>query len=207
MNDDAASLPPPAPPTSAQSAGDGADAALRRSKDRFIELWAEMAAHWGVPRSMAEVHALLFVEAAPLGAEQIMTRLGISRGNASMTTRTLVEWGIVRREHRPEDRRDYFVAEQDVWTLFALVIRARKAREIDPLLALVAECKGLADRAVACGAAAGPATAVDEARALAQKLDDMRSFIQVIDAVTEHYLQADGDGLAGALRALSGDEP
>jgi len=203
VNDDAASPSQPTPPGPAT---EGADAALRRSKDRFIELWSQMAANWGVPRSMAEVHALLFVEAAPLGAEQIMSRLGISRGNASMTTRTLVEWGIVRREHRPEDRRDYFVAEQDVWTLFALVIRARKAREIDPLLALVAECKGLADRAIACGGSSAAAGAADEARALAQKLDDMRSFIHVIDAVTEHYLRADGDGLAGALRALSGGD-
>jgi DNA-binding transcriptional regulator GbsR (MarR family) len=90
---------------------------------------------------MAEVHALLFVTGEALTADDLMTELGISRGNASMTIRTLEEWGIVRRTAEEATRRDLFTAEQDVWHLFAAVIRVRKAREIDPLTAVLTRCR------------------------------------------------------------------
>jgi len=102
--------------------------------DGFIRLWGEMGTHWGVPRTMTQVHALLFILGRPLNTDDIMSRLAISRGNASMTLRTLVDWGMITRTHNPRDRKDYYAAEQDVWKLFATIARARKRREIEPLL-------------------------------------------------------------------------
>jgi DNA-binding transcriptional regulator GbsR (MarR family) len=114
---------------------------LRETQDRFIALWGDMGSHWGVPRSMAEIHALLFIVGEPLSADEIMDRLGVSRGNVSMTLRSLVEWGIVSRSHRREDRRDRFHAEQDVWKLLITILRVRKRREIDPLLESLRGCE------------------------------------------------------------------
>ena len=179
-------------------------AALDRAHARFIELWGRMAASWGVPRSMAEVHALLFVDGGMLNTDQLMSRLGISRGNASMTTRTLVEWGIVTRVHNREDRRDYFRAEQDVWTLFATVIRVRKRREIDPLMGLVEECRALASCA---GPACGCAETAARAAELERKLRDIASFITTFDTLAETYLASGGDGIAGAFATLGERSP
>ena len=150
----------------------------------FIEGWAEMSVAWGVPRSMAEVHALLFVETRPLSAEEIMARLGISRGNASMTVRTLVEWGIVRRSMQAGSRRELYEAEQDVLCLFATVIRVRKQREIDPLLALVSDCRSRAGR--------------DGQDAFIRKLDDIEMFVHAADRMCGELLRDQPQ----ALRAL-----
>ena len=184
--------------------GESAAAALERAHARFIELWGRMAASWGVPRSMAEVHALLFVDGGMLNTDQLMARLGISRGNASMTTRTLVEWGIVSRVHNREDRRDYFRAEQDVWTLFAAVIRVRKRREIDPLLGLVEECRALASGA---GPDCGCSETASRAADLERKLRDIATFIRTFDVLAEHYLSTGGEGIAGAFGALEERAP
>jgi DNA-binding transcriptional regulator GbsR (MarR family) len=169
-----------------------ADGRLPEARRLFIERWTRMAASWGVPRSMAEVHALLFVEGRPLGAEDLITRLGISRGNASMTLRTLVEWGIVRKEVVPGSRRELFVAEQDVLSLFATVMRVRKEREVDPLCALVAECRA------ACGVAgAGHEDGLAEFR---RKLDDIEMFVRASDRLMASLLAEGGDGLREFLR-------
>lgn len=165
---------------------------LARGQQQFIELWGQMAGNWGVPRSMAEVHALLFIDGAPMNTDDIMARLGISRGNASMTLRTLEEWGIVRRDHRKEDRKDYFVAEQDVRTLFATVICARKRREIDPLLERLTLCRQTTD-------VDGEALASHN-----RKLDEMLEFVRAFDALTSHFLGGGGSGLGAALNALRG---
>lgn len=171
--------------------------ALAEVHRRFIERWSQMAASWGVPRSMAEVHALLFVEARPVSAEELMQRLGISRGNASMTIRTLEEWGIVHRINQPADRRDYYVAEQDALALFATVMKVRKEREIDPLLSLVRECR----TAAAAAGADGDERARQAALAFDRRLEDIDLFVRAIDAMAVRYLATDGSG----LRTLADD--
>src|SRR5687768_7145621 len=116
---------------------------LRESRERFVALWGQMAANWGIPRTMAEVHALLFIAGEPMNTDDVMEALGISRGNASMTLRALQEWGIVSRAHLRGDRKEYFQAEQDIWKLFRTILRERKKREIDPLLEALRECRNL----------------------------------------------------------------
>jgi DNA-binding transcriptional regulator GbsR (MarR family) len=188
-----------ATPTSVPPADNAAAERLADARRLFIERWARMAAHWGVPRSMAEVHALLFVEGRPFNTDELMARLGISRGNASMTVRTLLEWGIVTKTHCREDRRDYYCAEQDVMTLFATVIRVRKRREVDPLLTLVDECRA----AVALVPRDGPDEAASrQAEELGRKLDDIDGFVRTFDVLAEHYLHAERQSIGQLFAAL-----
>ncbi len=120
---------------------------LVRSRKQFIDLWGEMAGHWGVSRTMARIHALLMVSPQPLTAEQIMKELHISRGNVSMNLRDLVNWNIIRRTSLPGERRNFFTSQGDVWVVFQNIFRERKRRELDPLLHRLEECLDLAGHA------------------------------------------------------------
>src|SRR4051794_17928690 len=105
------------------------DQRLRAIEDDFVALWGDMSSWWGVSRTMAEIHGLLFITGEALSAEEIQNRLGISRGNVSMNVRTLVEWGLVRRVRRRGDRREYFDSPGDVWEMFTQLAAQRKRRE------------------------------------------------------------------------------
>jgi DNA-binding transcriptional regulator GbsR (MarR family) len=103
-----------------------------------------MAHHWGISRTMSQIHALLMIAPHPLTAEAIMAELRISRGNVSMNLRDLINWGIVHRTSLPGDRHDYFTTESDVWSMFQIILRERKKRELDPLLSRLDGCLALA---------------------------------------------------------------
>jgi DNA-binding transcriptional regulator GbsR (MarR family) len=100
----------------------------------FVEAWGAMGALWGVPRSVARVHALLMATEEPQSLEEIAERLQISKGNASMSLRDLRALGVVRQVDVPGDRRDFYVTEPDVWTMFFRILKERKRREFDPAL-------------------------------------------------------------------------
>ncbi len=119
---------------------------LRQARREFVDLWGQMANHWGINRTMAQIHALLMISHEPVTAEQIMDELQISRGNVSMNLRDLINWGIVRRTSLPGDRRDFFVTEHDIWAMFQIILRERKKRELDPILNRLDECLELAGK-------------------------------------------------------------
>ena len=100
---------------------------------RFILLWGDMAAQWGINRTMAQIHALLYASARPLDTDEIMARLGISRGNANVNLRSLVDWRLARRTQRPGSRKDLYTAEGDVWRITTTIIEERQRREIQPV--------------------------------------------------------------------------
>jgi DNA-binding transcriptional regulator GbsR (MarR family) len=105
----------------------------------FILHWGEMGTHWGVNRSVAQIHALLYLSANPITAEDIADALGLARSNISTALKELMAYAIVRRVHVESDRRDHFVAETDLWELLMRISAERKRREIDPTVALLAE--------------------------------------------------------------------
>lgn len=107
----------------------------------FILHWGEMGTQWGANRSVAQVHALLYLSDQPLDAEAICEALGLARSNVSTALKELQGYGIVRRTHMPGDRRDHFVAETDLWDLFMAITAERKRREIDPTIAKLADLK------------------------------------------------------------------
>ncbi|MCC5806494.1 MAG: transcriptional regulator [Opitutales bacterium] len=122
------------------AAGAAAADSLESVRDIFIRQWGAMGSQWGVNRSMAMIHALLLVSPEPLTTDAIMEELEISRGNANTNLRELVDWGLVYPVLVKGDRRDYFVAEKDVWRIFCIVARERKRREMEPAQKVLEEC-------------------------------------------------------------------
>ncbi len=100
----------------------------------FILHWGEMGTKWGINRTVAQIHALLFLSEEPLNAEDICSRLGVARSNVSNSLKELQNWGIVNVVHLPDDRRDHFESVKDVYELFRIIGSERKRREIDPTL-------------------------------------------------------------------------
>ena len=109
--------------------------------EAFILHWGEMGTHWGVNRSMAQIHALLYLSDRPLHAEEIVESLKLARSNVSTALKDLQAYGIVRRTHVAGDRRDHFTAETDLWEMLMRISAERKRREIDPTIAFLAELK------------------------------------------------------------------
>ena len=104
---------------------------------RFVEHWGVMARSWGINATMGELFALLYITGADWTAEDLKDRLKISRGNVSMNLRELIGWGVVHKVHRQGERREFYRAEADVWTLFRRILAERKKRELDPTMALL----------------------------------------------------------------------
>jgi DNA-binding transcriptional regulator GbsR (MarR family) len=171
---------------------------LREAEDRFISVWGEMAGSWGISRTMAEIHAVLYITGQPLSMDDLMERLEISRGNASMSVRSLLEWGIISRTHKRGDRKEYFQAEQDVWAMFRAIVRERMKREAEPLLAELHEIRDLT------GSRAKP-TSASEKRDLAEmnrRLESLLNFFQMLNVLSERFVSPAGRGLQEAASLL-----
>jgi DNA-binding transcriptional regulator GbsR (MarR family) len=154
-----------------------------------------MAGVWGISRTMAEVHALLYVTGEPMCTDDVMDRLSISRGNASMSLRSLLEWGVVRRAHKRGDRKDYYQAELDVWAMFRAIARERIKREADPMVASLREIRELAPAATHSGP--------DELRALNDRLDELQEFFALLVQLSERFAGPSGAGLKVAAKLLA----
>jgi DNA-binding transcriptional regulator GbsR (MarR family) len=173
-------------------------AVLRRAQDEFIAAWGKMGSTWGISRTMAEIHALLYITGTPLNTDDVMERLAISRGNASMSLRALVEWGIVSRVHRRGDRKEYYEAEHDAWALVRNVIRERLRREVHPLLASLYEIRDMMQ--TAGGGTGGGAGGVAEHN---RRLDSLLELVTTIDRLGERFVGSEGKGLKLAASVLS----
>ena len=161
---------------------------LHPAVERFILHWGEMGGQWGVNRSVSQIHALLYVSDRPLTAEEIAATLGIARSNVSTSIKELLAWELIRRVPMRGDRREHFEAEADVWELVARIAAGRKAREIDPALAVLRTC--MAD--------------IENDRDInpvaARRLKDMLSFTETIDAWYAQMLHVPKSKLAALLR-------
>lgn len=169
---------------------------LAEVERQFVELWGDMSSWWGVSRTMAEIHGLLYITGQALTAEEIQKRLGISRGNVSMNIRTLVEWGLVRRIRKRGDRRDYFESLADVWEMFTLLATQRKRREIDPVLRTLQQCRD-ALRPGNLGTLANDSRARDHSR----RVEDLLGFLTGMERLAERFF-ASHRGLQTAFELL-----
>jgi DNA-binding transcriptional regulator GbsR (MarR family) len=106
---------------------------LSPAQQKFIQTWGDMSSSWGISRTMSQIYALLFSTEEALDTDTIMERLHISRGNANMNLRELMEWGLVKKQSRPPGRKDYYSAEKDVWLLTSLILVERQKRELKPV--------------------------------------------------------------------------
>jgi DNA-binding transcriptional regulator GbsR (MarR family) len=112
---------------------------LSDAKQQFLASWGAFGTYWGINRTMAQIHALLLVSPEPLSADDIMGQLNISRGNANMNVRELIDWGLVERTIVPGERKEFFVAEKDIWKVARKIVRERKKRELEPMLKLLGQ--------------------------------------------------------------------
>jgi DNA-binding transcriptional regulator GbsR (MarR family) len=110
-------------------------------QEKFILHWGEMGTRWGINRTVAQIHALLYLSPEPLHAEDIARLLSVARSNVSSSLRELQSWGIVRIAHVLGDRRDHFESLKDVWQMFQIIVEERKRREVDPTIAMLKTCE------------------------------------------------------------------
>ena len=110
-------------------------------QEKFILHWGEMGTRWGINRTVAQIHALLYLSPQPLHAEEIARLLSVARSNVSASLRELQSWGIVRIAHVLGDRRDHFESLKDVWQMFQIIVEERKRREVDPTIAMLKACE------------------------------------------------------------------
>jgi DNA-binding transcriptional regulator GbsR (MarR family) len=121
---------------------------LALAKSKYLETWGSLATHWGINRTMAQIHALLLVAPEPMSAENIMDQLQVSRGNTNVNLRALIEWGIVEKKLIPGERREFFAAKKDIWELFKQIAKERRRREIEPVISVLDELKTLEDNSL-----------------------------------------------------------
>ncbi|NVK28037.1 MAG: transcriptional regulator [Flavobacteriia bacterium] len=144
----------------------------QQAKERFIQTWGTLGAQWGINRTMAQVHALLLISPKSLTTDDVMEELGVSRGNANMNLRGLVDWGLVYRDMQKGDRKDYFRAEKDLWVVAKRIAEERKKRELDTVkdqLTILKQVKGSSP-----------------------EVEEFRKVIKDIDNVTSQALQVLG---------------
>ncbi len=178
---------------------------LIEAQRRFVHAWGQMGSTWGISRTMAEVHALLYILGEPLCADEVMERLDISRGNASMSLRALVDWGVVRREHRPGERREYFSAEGDVWSMLQAILRERIRREIHPALAALCETRDLTAHPPAAASVAATTAPTSAAQRHTARLDAMIDLLRTFDHLGQRLLDLSPEDLRATAMALADD--
>ncbi|MDQ3110528.1 MAG: MarR family transcriptional regulator [Bacteroidota bacterium] len=162
---------------------------LKEAKHQFIETWGTLGTTWGISRTMAQIHALLLVADHPLSADDIIEQLQISRGNANMNTRALIDWGLVERKIKLGERGEYFVAEKDIWKVAMRIIRERRKREIDPLKKVLGQLKNVEDKAENKA----------EYNEYIKVVTDIEKFVDSADRITDKMNDADKNWFFSSL--------
>src|SRR2546425_8293190 len=157
---------------------------LQEVEDQFVDLWRTMSSLWGISPTMARIHGLLYISGAALSMDDIMERLGISRGNVSMNLSKLVEWGLVRRVHKRGDRKEYYESLSDVWEMFTLVANQRKRREIDPIISTLRRC-----REELSAESLGSLAEEDATRERRRRVDDLFTFLTLMDSLAQRFFE------------------
>ncbi|WP_047788461.1 GbsR/MarR family transcriptional regulator [Tenacibaculum mesophilum] len=152
---------------------------LEDAKLKYIHTWGSLATNWGINKTMAQVHALLLVSTKPLSADEIMETLKISRGNVNMNVRALIDWGIVSKEFVVGERKEFFVADKDIWELFKQITKERKKREIEPVLKELDELQEDVKENS------------KEAEAFKKVMNDLSSVTKTVNGILENAIKAD----------------
>ena len=164
---------------------------------RFVLHWGEMGSRWGVNRTVAQIHALIYLSDRPLHAEEIADTLSVARSNVSNSLRELLNWNLVRVVHRLGDRRDHFETLRDPWELFRTIVRERKMREFDPTIGVLREC--LADPEFASQSPTAKAR-IRETLALMEALSAWSEEMLRLDTATLVKLMKLGARVRGIVR-------
>ncbi|WP_340103577.1 GbsR/MarR family transcriptional regulator [Rhodohalobacter sp. 8-1] len=150
-----------------------------KASEQFVLLWGEMASAWGINKTMAQIHALLYAENEPLDTDTIMNQLHISRGNANMNLRNLVQWQLVNKVHFKGKRKDFYTAEKDVWNIVAVLIDERQQREIAPIQHNLVECLKLFENGEEL---------TEEEKEFKERIENFIEFLEMFDRFTKAML-------------------
>lgn len=150
---------------------------FEEAKTKFLDAWGDLGIKWGINKTMAQIHALLMVSPTSLSMDEIMEELQVSRGNTSTNLRALIGWGLIYKEYRPGERREYFVAEQDIDQMARKVAEERSKREIKPTLEVLQEVQKM------------PEAKTPEARKFRDKTEELYNFISEADSLLEKLVK------------------
>ena len=170
-------------------------AEFEKSKALFVRRWGEMAASWGISRTMAEIHALMYISARPLCTDDVMEQLQVSRGNASMNLRQLLDWGLLYRVHRKGDRKEYFSAETDVWEIFETITRERRRRELQPVVDTISQCQEMIEEC-------NDGRVNEEVEVYRTRLKSMQDFLGTMHDLLNMILKVKASGLGRLAHSI-----
>jgi len=151
----------------------------QEAKEELIQAWGTLGHSWGLNKTMAQIHALLMMSTKPLSTEDIMQELSISRGNANMNIRALLEWNIIERVFVAGERKEFFKSEKDVWTLARTVARERRRRELDPLLKVLKKVSDVQQ------------DGSDEAKELKKVTKELKNFAEKADGLLDTFVKSE----------------
>jgi DNA-binding transcriptional regulator GbsR (MarR family) len=163
---------------------------LEEGKEKFIQSWGTLGSSWGINRTMAQIHALLLISLKPLSAEDIMEQLRVSRGNANMNLRALIDWGLVHKELKTGERREFFRAEKDMWDVVKKIIIQRKKKELEPMLKALDEVASIDTHNNA------------EAEEFLKVVRDIKLFSNKADATLDALTRADSNWFVGTFMKM-----
>ncbi len=162
---------------------------LEAAKEKFIQSWGVLGSNWGVNRTMAQIHALLLIAPEPLCADDIMEQLQISRGNANMNIRALIDWGLVYKELVVGQRKEFFVAEKDIWDVVRKITAQRKKKELDPVIKTLEELSKVDEKGT-------------EAEAFTKVIDDINAVSSQAEKALNALANADDNWMSRFLMRM-----
>lgn len=162
---------------------------LDEGKEKFIQSWGALGSSWGINRTMAQIHALLLVAPEALSADEIMEELKISRGNANMNIRALIDWGLVYKELKAGERKEFFVAEKDIWEVVKCIIAQRKKKELEPMLKVLDEISSIEGES-------------PQAEEFANVVKELKLFSSKADSTLDSLMKADSTWFVGTFMKM-----
>ena len=150
-------------------------------KQKIIQAWGILGSSWGINKTMAQIHALLMISPEALSTEEIMEDLNISRGNANMNIRALLDWGIAYKEFKPGERKEYFKSEKDVWSLATQVTKERRKRELEPILKVLKDVQNVEN---------GDSPEIKEFKKITK---DLKNFAEKSDKILNKFVESEGN--------------
>lgn len=162
---------------------------LQEGRDKFIQSWGTLGSNWGINRTMAQIHAVLLLAPEPMTSDEIREELQISMGNANMNVRALIDWGLVYKELKPGQRKDYFRAEKDMWEVVKKIIAQRKKKELEPLVKILDEVSSVEGTD-------------PESEEFAKIVRDIKVFSNKADSTLDRLTKADSNWLFGTFLSM-----
>lgn len=162
------------------------------AKNRFVQQWGALGTAWGISRTMAQIHAVLLLSPKSMTADELMDELGISRGNVSMSLKSLIDWGIITKEYKAGERKEFFIAEKDIYRVATQVAHERRKRELEPVLHMLETIKDIHDESV-------PASKRDELNNVSGQI---LSFAKKSDSLLKKFVSAERNWFFNKLMKL-----